>query len=299
MADPIHGARAMTMALGGRWQGHTGLAPCPSCQPERRRDQAALSIAEGASGLLLYCFKAGCTFTDILAAAGLRAGVGRPVDPIEARHRADKERAEVRRKAEQARRLWREAQPIAGTPAERYLHNRGLNCLLPEALRFHEGLWHRSSVCRLPALVAKVEGVRLWAIHRTYLAPDGRGKAPVEPTKAMLGATRGGAVRLSNGFGPLVVCEGIETGLALLEGLVNERPSIWAALSTSGVRALRLSIPRRALFVAPDGDRAGVEAAEALARRAAGEGWDARVMEPPAPGADWADWAEKRARQRP
>ena len=35
------------------------------------------------------------------------------------------------------------------------------------------------------------------AIHRTFLAPDGHGKAPVEPNKMMLGPTRGGVVRLA------------------------------------------------------------------------------------------------------
>jgi len=34
------------------------------------------------------------------------------------------------------------------------------------------------------------------AIHRTFLARNGAGKAPVEPQKMMLGPCRGGAVRL-------------------------------------------------------------------------------------------------------
>jgi len=34
------------------------------------------------------------------------------------------------------------------------------------------------------------------AIHRTFLARDGVGKAPVNPPKMMLGPCRGGAVRL-------------------------------------------------------------------------------------------------------
>jgi hypothetical protein len=36
------------------------------------------------------------------------------------------------------------------------------------------------------------------AIHRTFLARDGGGKAPVDPQKMMLGPCRGGAVRLAN-----------------------------------------------------------------------------------------------------
>ena len=37
------------------------------------------------------------------------------------------------------------------------------------------------------------------AIHRTFLARDGFGKAPVNPQKMMLGPCRGGAVRLAAG----------------------------------------------------------------------------------------------------
>ena len=58
--------------------------------------------------------------------------------------------------------------------------------------------------------MALVEGCDRLAVHRTYLRPDGTGKAEVEPQKAMLGATAGGAVTLQEGAGRLVVAEGIE-----------------------------------------------------------------------------------------
>jgi hypothetical protein len=47
------------------------------------------------------------------------------------------------------------------------------------------------------------------AIHRTFLVPDGRGKAPVSPAKMMLGPCRGGAVRLGEAGEVLMVGEGI------------------------------------------------------------------------------------------
>jgi hypothetical protein len=37
-------ARTLTMALGGRWWRGYGSAPCPVCQPERRKDQDALTL---------------------------------------------------------------------------------------------------------------------------------------------------------------------------------------------------------------------------------------------------------------
>ena len=42
-----------------------------------------------------------------------------------------------------------------------------------------------------------VDGTAL-AVHRTFLARDGGGKAPVDPQKMMLGPCRGGAVRLAD-----------------------------------------------------------------------------------------------------
>ena len=46
------------------------------------------------------------------------------------------------------------------------------------------------------------------AIHRTFLARDGGGKAPVDPAKMMLGPCRGGVVRLAEPGDVLMVGEG-------------------------------------------------------------------------------------------
>lgn len=181
-----------------------------------------------------------------------------------------------------------EAAPIAGTLAERYLRGRGVTAALGEALRVHPECWHGPTARRLPALVARVEGADGFAIHRTYLAPDGRGKAPVEPSKMMLGATAGGAVRLADAPGPLVVAEGIETALSLASGLLPDPPGLWAALSAAGMTGLRLPPEPGRLVVASDGDDAGRAAANALAERAHRLGW--RVSLLPAPeGQDWND----------
>ena len=71
------------------------------------------------------------------------------------------------------------------------------------------------------------------AIHRTFLSRDGKGKAPIEPQKMMLGPCRGGAVRLAAATGRLMVGEGVETCLAAMQAA--GQPT-WAALSTSGLR---------------------------------------------------------------
>jgi hypothetical protein len=290
-------ARSVTLALRGRWHGTYGVAPCPVCQPEGRKGQDALTLADGRDGrLLLHCKKAGCAFTAILEAAGLRAGDYRAPDPAALARRAAEEQAEAQRRAEQARRLWREAVPIEDTPAEIYLREaRGIRLeRLPRTLRYHPLAWHGPTARRWSAMVALVEGGIGFAAHRTFLRPDGSGKAPVEPAKAALGAIAGGAVRLVDGPGPLVVAEGIETALAAwcLRGDATAR--LWAALSTSGLRALRLPPQPGQLCIAADGDGPGMAAAQALAERAHGLGWQVTIAAPPA-GRDWADVLQEKA----
>lgn len=280
-------AKDLTLSLGGKWHRHYGTAPCPVCQPERRKDQNALTITDGSNGrLALNCKKSACAFLDILAAAGLRSGDYMPPDAATLAQREREREIEHHKRAAQAMRLWREAQPIAGTIAETYLRGRGITCDLPPTLRFHGACWHGATARHLPAMVAAVTGSGAPAVHRTYLRPDGSGKADIEPSKAMLGTVSGGAVRLTEGPGRLVVAEGIETALSLACGLLSGPAKIWAALSTSGMRGLRLPDRPGRLTIASDGETAGREAANALAERASAMGWDVSLL--PAP--DRKDW---------
>ena len=87
------------------------------------------------------------------------------------------------------------------------------------------------------ALVTRGTDGEPLAIHRTFLARDGAGKAPVAPQKMTLGPCGRGAVRLAKGTGKLMVGEGIETCLAAMQA--TGLPA-WAALSTSGLWTLQL-----------------------------------------------------------
>jgi hypothetical protein len=289
-------ARELTLALGGRWHGRYGTAPCPVCQPERRRAQNGLTLTDGRNGrLVLDCKKTACAFLDILAAAGIRSGDYRAPDPATLAQRERQAEAEAQRKAAQAKRLWDGAQPIAGTVAEAYLRDaRGISCDLAPTLRFHPECWHGPSARRWPALVALVEGGG-FAVHRTYLRPDGSGKAGLDGgDKLMLGAVSGGAVRLSGGPSRLVVAEGIESGLSLLCRLLDGPATVWAALSTSGLRGLRLPARPGRLTIATDGDKPGREAAHALAERAHGLGWHVSMLDP-GDGLDFNDILTRKA----
>lgn len=282
-------ARAQTARLGGSWYGSYGTAACPRCQPERRRDQSALTLKDSNGGrLLLHCKKNGCGFRDMLAAAGKTPGAYSPPNPAIIAQRQAERQAKIDKRARLARTLWDETSPITGTLAEDYLRGRGITCAIPETLRFHADCWHGPTARGWPAMVAVVEGADAFSVHRTYLDSDGDGKAQLNPNKMMLGYTRGGAVRLTEAQGPLVVCEGIETGLSLASGMLSAPAVIWAALSTSGMRGLHLPSSQGRITIATDGDDAGRDAGRELADRAHGLGWKVSIL--PAPQShDWND----------
>ncbi|WP_405403618.1 toprim domain-containing protein [Paracoccus sp. Ld10] len=284
----MNNAQALTLSLGGKWHRTYGLALCPA----HRDRKPSLTLADAPDGRLLLNCKTGCGFMDVLDALrgkGLLHGMSRPQPPDagELARREAQERAEADRAEHRALATWGEALPIGGTIAETYLRHRGITCPLPGTLRFHPECWHPTAR-RFPAMVALVEGLPRAAIHRTYLRADGTGKADAEPAKAMQGATRGGAVRLTEAQGPLVVAEGIETALSLSSGLLRAPATVWAALSAPGIAALRLPDRPHRLTVAADGDPVGQAAATALAERAAALGWTVSLL--PAPlGRDWND----------
>jgi hypothetical protein len=257
-----------------------------------------LTLADGSDGrLLLHCKKSACAFADILAAAGVAPGSYTPPDPATIAQRERAERAEAEKRARQARAVWDASLPIGNSPAETYLRGRGITCAMPSTLRFHPEAWHGPTARRHPALVAMIEGAEGFAVHRTYMRPDGTGKARIEPAKAMLGATAGGAVRLTCGPGPLLIGEGIESSLSARILLGDLTVSAWAALSTSGMRGLRLpkvgesgkmGRGRPSLILAVDGENAGREAGRELAERAFGLGWQVGILDP-GDGADFND----------
>ncbi len=288
-------ARDLTNALGGKWYRKYGAAPCPVCQPNRGKGQNALTLADGRNGrLVLDCKKSGCAFLDILAAAGVRSGDYAPPDAATLAQREREANAEAAKRAAQAKRVWDEAQPIEGTLAETYLRGRGITCDLPRVLRFHGSCWHGPTAKRYPALVAAVQGATGPAVHRTYLRADGSGKADIDPVKVILGAVAGGAVRLAGGHSRLVVAEGLESGLSLLCGLLDGPATVWAALSTSGLRGLRLPLKPGRLTIATDGDGPGRKAGHALAERAHVLGWQVSILDP-GDGADFNDILSRKA----
>ena len=285
-------AATIARALGGARKAGCGwVARCPA-HGDRN---PSLSLTNGRDGRLLARCHAGCDWPvilDALRALGLVEGTSdwRPPSREELAAQRAAEAQEEAKRAAQARQCWDEALPAAGSLVERYLRGRGITSPIPDVLRFHPDCWHGPTARRFPAMLARVDGCERFAVHRTYLSPEGR-KAAVEPAKMSLGSVGGGAVRLYGAHRRLVVAEGIETALSLTSGLLDGPASVWAALSAPGMAALRLPpLPSAGaeLVVAVDGDPTGRRAGRELAERATAAGWRVSMADP-GDGADFND----------
>ena len=190
------------------------------------------------------------------------------------------------------------AQTIKDTPAAAFLTGRGL--VVPDTadLKFHPDLTHWETRTGLPALVGVVRDHAgdAVAVHRTYLAiddhePSNVTKAAVSKPRMMLGKVSGGAVRLSDigADGLLGLCEGIETGLAVMTACPDL--AVWATLSATNLEQVHLPPEARRIIILADHDAsgAGARAAETAARRLRAEGHVVTIVLPPNEGEDFND----------
>jgi putative DNA primase/helicase len=264
-------------ALGGRKVGDSWIAPCPAHDD----NTPSLSIRDANNGIVLVRCHAGCGQMDVIAALRSRAlwpekGASRSRSPARVIGANDPRHSEDTKSSKAALSIWQSATLADGSLLETYFAFRGLHLSLPSTIRFHSGLKHPSGGL-WPAMIALVTSGKEntpAAIHRTFLARDGTGKAPVNPPKMMLGPCRGGAVRLAEVRDTLLLGEGIETCLSAAQATGH---AAWAALSTSGLRALDLPYAVRDVIILADGDVPGEAAARRCALRLKREGRRVRI----------------------
>ena len=272
-------AESIAFGLRGRKAGRGWSARCPAHDDRN----PSLSIRDSASGgVLVKCF-AGCPKNEVIAslkALGLwfdkttwRASI-KPLKPS-----AMKQTADDQTRTSITLSIWKACVPASRTLVEIYVRSRGLVLPATPTLRFHPNLKHPSGE-HWPAMVALVcdyDGAPL-AIHRTFLARNGVGKASVDPQRMLLGPSRGGAVRLAEPSKIIMVGEGIETCLAAMQA--TGLPA-WAALSASGLTSLELPDTVRDIIMLADADEAGEAAAQTCARRWIKQGRRVRIARPP------------------
>lgn len=276
-------AAELATRIGARRSGRTWTATCPACGYA-----SGLRIADGDRDpagrprVLLHCFGAGCDFEAILRAVGAPIGAG-------SKHPAPTPRPDDAQRARAIRGLWARTLPAADSPVECYLRSRRITGPIPAAIRYLPRARHAETGLEYPVMVAAVAtwpSNNVVALHRTFLTADGCRKAPVEPQRKSWGPIVGGAVRLGDVAGELVVAEGVETTLAAIDLL---RVPGWAALSAGGIRRLVLSHEVIKVTVVADHDPVGLAAAHQAAIRWRREGRTVRIVAPAQPGEDAND----------
>jgi len=187
--------------------------------------------------------------------------------------------------AEAARRLFAMAQPIGGTLVETYLAHRGITLLAgTDALRFHPRCYYRPSEHEpteiWPAMIASVTDLsgHLTGAHRTWLALDGSGKAPIDTPRKAMGDLLGHGVRFGLAGEVMAAGEGIETMLSLRQVLPGM--AMVSALSASHLAAILFPDILRRLYIVHDNDPAGDGARNILAGRATAAGIESFVITP-------------------
>jgi hypothetical protein len=203
----------------------------------------------------------------------------------------EKQDAEIRdQKSRSAFGLWLKAEKLTpanfpGSILDRYLKSRAIDLVagllergrpLPGALRFfasHDYLTADGELLAFPCLAALMSSPdgKGQALHRTWLATDGSGKAVLpDPdnngARKIWGPPNGAVIRLSKGAGelspeeasrrgrrgPLVVGEGIETCLPIAIALPDRR--VWAAGTLGNVANVPILSCVSSITVAADND---------------------------------------------
>lgn len=241
------------------------------------------ALGRGGGPLDTYAHATGLSGRALFEAAAAEVGTGAPSGSVPTRSQARPRTCRARDPEDIAREIafiLSGCRPAAGTLAETYLASRALPCPAAPDLLFHPALTHYGSRAAWPAMVAVVRSAagQPIGLHRTYLARDGSGKAPLPKPKMMLGDVLGGAVRLAPPHeGRLGVAEGIETAIAaaILFGM-----PVWATLSTAGMRAFVPLVRLTELGVFADAGVAGEAAAGDLLARLTAAGLAGRIERP-------------------
>ncbi|MBN9362816.1 MULTISPECIES: toprim domain-containing protein [unclassified Devosia] len=186
---------------------------------------------------------------------------------------------------EASRRLVAMSKPITGTLVETYLRGRAIATLHGTgSLRFHPRCYYRPDehgpTETWPAMIASVTDLHgcLTGVHRTWLAPDGTGKAPVDTPRRAMGDLLGHAVRFGLPGSVMAAGEGIETTLSLRCAMPDM--AMAAALSAAHLAAILFPPTLERLYVIRDNDPAGDGARDTLIQRATDAGIEAIVLSP-------------------
>jgi hypothetical protein len=203
--------------------------------------------------------------------------------------------------------IWDESDPWARSPVEFYLGLRRV--VLPPGctcIRLHPhcpfGKDGNSSTIYTPAMVALVTSIldnKPLGIHRTALDRQGNGVEVGGLKRRTLGATAGGAIKLTPDDEVSIALgagEGIESALSLRRLPEWLDGPVWSLLNKKGIADLPVlaSIETLAVAVDADADGAGEQAARTVGQRWREAGREVLLFIPSQNGEDLNDIARRR-----
>ena len=212
----------------------------------------SLTVADGARALLYTCH-AGCDPRAIRAVIDNLDLHGEPL--YASGQNSSSGRATPKTTSAHALALWRGARPVAGTPAETYLRERGFDEPPAATIRFLPRYRYEPQGKYYACMIAAIQAPprEIVAVQLTFLHSGGRRKADVPETRRTVGPAGEGALRLAAVAEHIGIAEGFETAWAAQ--LMHKLP-VWAALGTK--RYLKLKLPREVkrvtIFADPDVD---------------------------------------------
>ena len=247
----------------------------------------SLSIKETSDGvLLLKCF-AGCSFEEIIEAAGLKGDTLNGSQHAQNAYTRADAANDLSKRISMAKNIWQATVPLAGSLAQSYLNSRDIDCWSDD-IRFHPSLYYSQIKSETPAMVCAIRRDRQFVgVHRTFLSQTGE-----KLNKMMLGDCKGGAVNLGGSGELLIISEGVENGLAVRQMSSLGQGTFLAAMSATNLGSFKLPPQPATLIIAADDDQTGMLEALKLGERAAGLGWKASTLLPPVPG-DWNDYLQR------
>ncbi len=256
---------AIVIAFGGKWSARGGMCRCPAHTDK----DPSLSVRVGHSSLLFKCF-AGCDPVDIIRAIRAAHVLGQSYIHSAPRQDQTDTASEAWRQT-RARDIWDQARALKGSPAERYLQERGLSGPWSDALRFLAGtpIGTPQGLRRRPAMIAAVRDERgLVGIQRTFLDTTRHTRArDLDKAKLALGTPGEGAIRLAPVTETLGIAEGTETAIAamILHGI-----PVWATMGNERMSLVAIPSSVTRLIILPDmgqaGHRASARSREAYAK---------------------------------
>ncbi len=222
-------------------------------------------------------------------------------DEERAKRKAD-DAVETQRRLDLACSIWARSVPAAGTPAEVYARSRGIVAELPPTVRFvmtprwidpetgEPGRDYPAMVCALQDADGEIVGVQC-----VVLANGGRSKykrtredGTEAKAKLTFGLIVGSALRLGPPGPTVMLCEGPEDGLTLMQ--TYPALSIWVACGTALMSRIAFPGSIQGVILAGDNGAAGHKAVDEATAAYLGQGL---AVDEIFPGQHYKDWNDQ------